>query len=135
MTFQIFRLSNPQVILFVILTFTCKRSSKGKIYPDISAFQVSKRGQITGRYISGSTPVSKSHPTLSAYYVNMTASVRSVTVGKGKGTTKAAAKRLAAAQALQYFHANGIPLSEFEWLLMSRIVDVPRNRYVGKYCF
>ena len=59
--------------------------------------------------MSGSTPVSKSHPTLSAYYVNATASVRGVTIGTGKGISKSAAKQNAAAQALEYFRENGIP--------------------------
>ncbi|KAH9998293.1 hypothetical protein BJV77DRAFT_1064820 [Russula vinacea] len=34
---------------------------------------------------------------------------RGVVVGTGEGTRKAAAKRAAAVQALQYFHAYGIP--------------------------
>jgi len=54
-------------------------------------------------------PVSKFRSTLPTYHVNTTASVRNAAVGKGEGTTKSAAKSNAATQALEHFHANGIP--------------------------
>jgi hypothetical protein len=61
------------------------------------------------RCIPGRTLVSEFRSTSPTYHVNTTASVRSVTIGEWEDTTRSAAKRRAAAQALEYFITNGIP--------------------------